>query len=258
MCAALQGEQHRGVLAAKGCPASNVHSRPLLLQCLHGGNKVRTTAPVERNPSDGNDRRCCEGACPAEERARAEGIRIVGGFRPSGCVAPSLHGPGLRVPLPRALARFPLGGAGGGEGVGAGGGSSASNTVIGGGEGEWTTGGEGDGVGNGGGGGEGRDAPMKSPGCNPAAIISKSSSSPTKMRPGGAVSSGYEHCPSKEASSVGKHWEFRWFLLNRVTHHRGIREFRPSQTELLRHAPSGPTNPEQVGTRNEHRVPLSG
>jgi hypothetical protein len=258
MCAALQGEQHRGVLAANGRPASKVHSRPLLLQCLHGGNRVRTTAPVERNPSDGNDRRCCEGACPAEERARAEGIHIVGGFRPSGCVAPSLYDFGLRARLLRALARFLVEGAGGGEGVGTRGDSSASNTVIGGGEGEWTTGGGGDGVGNGGGGGGGRDASIKSPGCRPAAIISRSNSSPTKMRPGETVSSGCRHCPSEEASPVGKHWESGWFLLNRVTHHRGIREFRPSQTELLRHAPSGPTKPEKVGTRNEHRVPLSG
>jgi hypothetical protein len=58
MCTALQGEQHRGVLAASGCPASKVHGHPLLLQCLHSGNKVRTTAPVGWNPSDGNDRGC--------------------------------------------------------------------------------------------------------------------------------------------------------------------------------------------------------
>jgi hypothetical protein len=136
MCAALQGEQHQGVLAAKGCPASKVHSRPLLLQCLHGGNKVQTTAPVRRNPSDGNDQRCCEGPCPAEERTRAEGIRIIGDFRPSGCIAPSLDDSGLCVRFLRALVRFLLEGARGGEGVGTRGGLSVSNTVIGGGEGE--------------------------------------------------------------------------------------------------------------------------
>jgi hypothetical protein len=136
MCAALQGEQHRGVLAAKGCPASKVHNHPLLLQCLHGGNKVRATAPVRRNPSDGNDRRCCEEPCPAEERARAEGIHIIGGFLPSGCIAPSLDDWGLRVRFLRALAHFLLDGARGGEGVGTRGGLPVSNTVIGGGEGE--------------------------------------------------------------------------------------------------------------------------
>jgi hypothetical protein len=108
----------------------------LLLQCFHGGNKVRTTAPVRWNPSDGNDRTCCEGPCPAEECARAKGIRIIGGFLPSGCIALSVDNWGLRVRFLRALVRFLLDGARGGEGVGTRGGSSVSNTVIGGGEGE--------------------------------------------------------------------------------------------------------------------------
>jgi hypothetical protein len=83
MCAALQCEQHCGVLAANGGFASRVHNRPLLLQCLQGGNKVRTTAPVGRNLSAGNDRRGWEGSRPADKRARAEGMRMMGGFRTS-------------------------------------------------------------------------------------------------------------------------------------------------------------------------------
>jgi hypothetical protein len=78
--------------------------------------------------------------------------------------------------------------------------SSVSKTVIGGGEGEWTACGEGAGVGNGGGGGLGRVAPKKSLDDRPAAMISRSNSSPTKMCPGRAVSSEGFHCPSKEAS----------------------------------------------------------
>jgi hypothetical protein len=63
-------------------------------------------------------------------------------------------------------------------------------------------GGEGNGVGNGGGGGMGRDTPMKSLGCKPAAIISKSNLTPTKMRPGVVVSSGEDYCPFEEVSTV--------------------------------------------------------
>jgi hypothetical protein len=64
-------------------------------------------------------------------------------------------------------------------------------------------GGGGEGVGNGGGGGIGRVAPRKSLGDKSAAIISRSNSSPTKICPGRAVSSGEFHCPSEEASSAG-------------------------------------------------------
>jgi hypothetical protein len=111
-----------------------VHSHPLLLQCLHGRNKVWTTAPVRLNPSDGNDWRCCEGPCLAEECVWAEGICIISGFRPSDCIMPSLDDSGLRIRFLRALVHFLLEGARGREGVGTKVGLSVSNTVIGGGE----------------------------------------------------------------------------------------------------------------------------
>jgi hypothetical protein len=81
--------------------------------------------------------------------------------------------------------------------------SSASNTVIGSGEVECMAGGEGTGVGDGGGGGMGRVTPRQSLGDKPAAIISRSNSSPTMMCPGRVFSSGEVHCPLEEASCVG-------------------------------------------------------
>jgi hypothetical protein len=89
-------------------------------------------------------------------------------------------------------------------GGGAGEDSSVSNMAIGGGEGVGVTGGEGNGVGNGGGGGVGRVAPRKSLGDKPAAMISRSSSSPTMMCPGRVVSSVEDPCPLEEASSGKK------------------------------------------------------
>jgi hypothetical protein len=155
------------------------------------------------------------------------------------------------------LPRFLPEGTGGGEGV-AMGDSSSVKTLIGGREGEWATWGEGAGIGDRGGGGMGRVAPRKSLGGKPAAIILRSNSSPTKICPGRALSSGEDHCPLEEASPVGKRQESGSLRLGRVTHHRGIRESRQSQTEWPHHAPSGPTNPDRAGTQNEHRVPLWG
>jgi hypothetical protein len=128
-------------------------------------------------------------------------MQITGGFRPSGCDAPLSDSCGCCVGALRAFDRFLCTGAG--VGGGAGEDSAISNTAIGGGEGARAVGGEGNGVGNGGGGGVGRVAPRKSLGGKPAAIISRSNSSPT-MCPGRAVSSWEDHCPVEEASSVEK------------------------------------------------------
>jgi hypothetical protein len=136
--------------------------------------------------------------------------------------------------------------------------SSDSSTVIGGREGECATGGEGTWVGDGGGGGVGRVAPMKSLGNKPAAIISRSNSSPTMMCPGRVVSSGEAPCPLEKASSTERRQKFVGFLSGRVMHHRGIQEPRQLKTERPHRTPSGPTNREKAGIQNEHQVPLSG
>jgi hypothetical protein len=129
---------------------------------------------------------------------------MMGGFHTLCGNKPLSDAPGSRARLFLTLTRFLPEGTGGGEGEGEGADtrSSVSNTVIGGGEGEWMTRGEGAGVGSGGSGGGRSVVPIKSLGDIPAAIISRSSSSPTKMCPGRAVSSGGFHCPSREASSA--------------------------------------------------------
>jgi hypothetical protein len=139
MCAALQCEQHRGVLAANGGFASRVHNLPLLLQCLQGGNRVRTTAPVGRNLSAGKDRKGWEVSRPADGRARTGGMRIMGGFRTSRWNELLSDALGSRARFFLPLARFLPEGTGGAEGVAADHGSPVSKTVIGGGEGERAT-----------------------------------------------------------------------------------------------------------------------
>jgi hypothetical protein len=139
-------------------------------------------------------------SCPTLECARARGIRMMGGFRPAGGGAPLSGVFGRRAWALRVLDHFF--GAGGGVERSTGVDSSVSNTVIGGGDGGRAAGGEGTRVGEGGGGGVGRVAPMRLLGGKLAAIISRSNSSPTKIRPGVVVSSGCDHSPFEEASSV--------------------------------------------------------
>jgi hypothetical protein len=126
------------------------------------------------------------------------------------------------------------------------------------GKGGCAAGGDGREVGNSGGGGIGRVAPRKSLGDKPAAIISRSNSLPTMMCPGEALSSGEDHCPLEEASSVEIRQKPEEFPSGWVAHHRDIRGSRRSQTERPRPAPNGQRNPERAGTRSERRVPRLG
>jgi hypothetical protein len=59
---------------------------------------------------------------------------------------------------------------------------------------------------------------MKSLGDKPAAIISRSNSSPIMMCPGEVLSSREVHCPLEEASSGERRQKPEKLLYGRVTH----------------------------------------